>query len=157
MIRGAVLEPHDVDVGVRADDRHTRYGRLELKPPGPRGARVHDEPRARSLDYRFVCVAEHNYIRFAGREQLRDCRGAELVPVAHVDGKTAQSYVNGRGQNCARSIRVAVHGIDRRNCANFGQESGIADVAGMKNQLDTGKRFKDFRAQQTVRVRDQPD
>ena len=65
---------------------HSCDARLQLETPGPGGAGIHDEARARVFDERLMRVAEHDDVRSVSRQQLFGRRTtAELMAVTDVD------------------------------------------------------------------------
>ena len=149
-------QPENLDVCMAVFDVHPRNAWLKVEPPRPGCPRVHDDPGTPPFDQRLVRVAEHNYIRFVAREQLVWSRCAQLVAVAHMDGRATELQIEALCKTgLTRRIGIAEHSSNGSDCRELDENGLSTDITGVQNELDAGERREHLRTQQSVRIGNQ--
>jgi hypothetical protein len=79
--------------------------------------------------------------------------------VEHVEETAGELNGFGGGELGAGAVGVdvAADGGDGRDAAEFGEDVGVADVAGVKDVIDTSEGGEELWAEETVGVRDHAD
>src|SRR3954468_19402586 len=78
--------------------------------------------------------------------------------MTHVNADALQLELDGVAQpRLPRCISVSKYRANRRDQGELVENCIAADVACVKNQLDTGERGVHVRADETMRIRDEPD
>ena len=94
-----------------------------------------------------------------GSIQLVRCRDAERVAMGEQESESIDFDVHHVGQPIAQgeAVCVAVHGGNRSDRFQVGQNVERTDVSGVEDPIDLLEDGSDLRAQKTMRIRDDPE
>jgi hypothetical protein len=105
-----------------------------------------------------VRVAVNDDVGRITSKELRRLRDTELVAVAHMDLQSADFDVDRRWKaRIAGTVSVAEDRLDWCDDREFVEDLVAADVAGVKDQFDTGEGGVDLWTYEAVRVRNQAE
>lgn len=135
-----------------AGDGQFRDGGFEIEAARACGAGVDNEAMAVAFDEWLVGVAVDKYVRRVAREKFGRSWTAQFMTVADMDRQTAHLERDVLGECAVQRIDVAVHCLDRRNCAEPVEDFTPADISRMQDPPDAGQGVEQAVTQQAVRV-----
>jgi hypothetical protein len=151
----ARLQLHDRRLDAALVDRQHRDRHREPEPPRTGAPRVDVQHAVAPLDAWLVGMARDDRAEAAG--DWIDVEGTEVVQ--NVQGRAADSGHVGLGQRVRprATIDVAANNNEWSQPAERWKDLGIADVAGMDDEIDAAEGGDGFRPEPSVRIGDDTD